>query len=227
MPQRKLEGVTISHQSIYRWIWACPQRAERFRPYLRVACKARRKPYGKPSRRGQIPGRVSIEERPEVVDLRQRLGDWEADTMVGKARSGYLATCVDRKSRYLVARKLDACSAKRVEQGLHDAMRRLPLEKRKTLTSDNGREFAGHRKLAKLLALAVYFAHPYSAWERGTCENTNGLLRQYVPKGMDFSQLTDWQLASYVWQLNNRPRKCLSYRTPTEVFHQRDVALTL
>jgi len=127
----------------------------------------------------------------------------------------------------LVARKLDACSAKRVKQGLHDAMRRLPPEKRKTLTSDNGREFACQKDLRRLLGLAVYFAYPYSAWERGTCENTNGLLRQYVPKGMDFSQLTDWQPASYVLELNNWPRKCLSYRTPTKVFHERHVALTL
>ncbi len=227
VPSRTLAGATISHTTIYRWIWACPKRAERFKPYLRVAWKPRRKPYGKPSKRGQIPDRVSIDERPKVVNLRERLGDWEGDTMVGKARRGYLATCVDRTSRYLVARKLDACSAKQIRQGLHDAMRRLPREKRKTLTVDNGREFACHKNLTRLLGLAVYFAHPYSSWERGTNENTNGLLRQYVPKKMDFSQLTDWRLASYVWELNNRPRKCLNYRTPAEVFHQRDVALTL
>jgi len=227
VPPRTLAGATISHTTIYRWIWACPQRAERFKPYLRVACKPRRKPYGKPSKRGRIPDRVSIDERPDVVAERRRLGDWEGDTMVGKGRSGYVTTCVDRTSRYLVARKLDTCSAKQVKLGLHDAMRRLPEEKRKTLTTDNGKEFACHKELARLLGLAVYFAHPYSSWERGTNENTNGLLRQYAPKKMDFSQLTDWRLASYVWQLNNRPRKCLNYRTPAEVFHQRDVALTL
>ncbi len=226
-PPRAFDGATISHTTIYRWIWACPERAQRFKPYLRVAWKKRRKPYGKPSKRGQIPDRVSIDERPDIVAQRHRLGDWEGDTMVGKSRSGYVATCVDRTSRYLVARKLKTCSAKHLKLGLHDAMRRLPVAKRKTLTTDNGKEFACHKDLTRLLGVAVYFAHPYSSWQRGTNENTNGLLRQYVPKKMDFSQLTDWQLASYVWQLNNRPRKCLNYRTPAEVFHERDVALTL
>lgn len=226
-PPRLLDGATISHTTIYRWVWACPKRAGRFKPYLRVAWKQRRKPYGKPSKRGQIPDRVSIDERPEAVDTRRRLGDWEGDTMVGKGRGAYVATCVDRTSRYLVARKLKTCSAKQLQLGLHDAMRRLPSAKRKTLTTDNGKEFACHKNLTRLLGLAVYFAHPYSSWERGTNENTNGLLRQYAPKNTDFSQLTDWQLASYVCQLNNRPRKCLNYRTPAEVFHERDVALAV
>jgi len=226
-PPKHLAGRSISHTTIYRWIWSDRRRAERFRPYLRIAWRKRRKPYGKASKRGQIPGRVSIEERPEVAAGRQRIGDWEADTVVGKGRSGYVTTAVDRASRYLVARKLDRCTAMRINGALHDGMRRLPAEKRQTLTTDNGREFAGHRRLGKLLGLQVYFAHPYSAWERGTCENTNGLLRQYLPKKTDFSMLTDWQLASYVWQLNSRPRKCLSYRTPAEVFHERPVALDM
>jgi IS30 family transposase len=222
-----LGGVTISHQTIYRWIWSDPRRARQFRPYLRVAWKPRRKPYGKPSRRGQIPGRVSIEARPEVVEARERIGDWEADTLVGKGRSGYVATCVERASRYLVARKLHRCTAKQINAALHDGMRRLPAEKRQTLTVDNGREFAWHGRLAKLLGSEVYFAHPYTAWERGTCENTNGLMRQYLPKAIPFSELTDWQLESYVRALNNRPRKCLNYRTPAEVFWRRPVALTM
>ena len=223
----ELPGVTISHQTIYRWIWACPQRSKHFRPYLRVAWRKRRKPYGKPSRRGQIPGRVSIEQRPAEANERRRVGDWEADTLMGKGRRGYVATCVDRASRYVVARRLSSCTAEQVNGTLHGAMRRLPAQKRRTLTTDNGREFARHRRLGKLLGLAVYFAHPYSAWERGTCENTNGLLRQYIPKGMDLHQLTDWQLESYVRALNNRPRKCLNYRTPAEVFWRRSVALTM
>lgn len=222
-----LGRVTISHTTIYRWIWSDRQRAERFKPYLRVAWKKRRKPYGKASKRGQIPGRVSIEERPEVAAGRQRIGDWEGDTLVGKGRRGYVATCVDRASRYLVARRLDRCTARQTNAALHDGLRRLPAEKRQTLTTDNGREFARHRRLAKLLGLHVYFAHPYTAWERGTCENTNGLLRQYLPKWISFSELTDWQLESYVRALNNRPRKCLHYRTPAEVFWRRPVALTM
>jgi len=226
-PPKRLAGVTISHATIYRWIWACPQRSKQLRPYLRVACKKRRKPYGKPSRRGQIPNRVSIDERSEVVDARSRLGDWEGDTVVGKGRSGYVATCVERASRYLVARKQPGCSAKEATASLYGSMRRLPPDRRRTLTVDNGREFAGHEDIARLLRFSVYFAHPYSSWERGTNENTNGLLRQYLPKTESFSQLTGWQLESYVGQLNNRPRKCLNYRTPAEVFWQRNVALAM
>lgn len=224
---RKVPGLAISPQTIYRWIWADPERAQGLKPFLRVACKPRRKPYGKPSKRGQIPGRVSIDERPKAANDRQRLGDWEGDTVVGKGRSAYVMTCVDRTSRFVVVRKQKSCSAKETKTSLHDAMRRLPPEKRQTLTVDNGKEFARHEEIARLLGLQVYFAHPYSSWERGTNENTNGLLRQYLPKGMDFSQLTDWQLASYVLELNNRPRKCLNYRTPAEVFHERSVALTM
>lgn len=226
-PPKHLAGKTISHATIYRWIWACSDRSQRLRPYLRVACKKRRKPYGKPSKRGQIPNRVSIDDRPAVVNSRTRLGDWEGDTMVGKGHNGRVVTNVDRTSRYTVARKVEQATAASVTAALYDAMRRLPTSKRKTLTTDNGKEFAGHERIARLLKMDVYFAHPYSSWERGTNENTNGLLRQYLPKGTDFFQLTDWRLASYVWQLNNRPRKCLNYRTPAEVFWERPVALAM
>ncbi len=222
-----LANKTISHATIYRWIWACPQRAQRLKPHLRVAYKKRRKPYGKPSKRGQIPNRVSIEQRPQVVEARDRLGGWEGDTVVGKARSGYVLTNVERASRYLVARKLERPTAKGVADALYDAMRRLPKFKRQTQTFDNGREFARHESIAARLGLDVYFAHPYSSWERGTNENTNGLLRQYLPKSRDFSTLTDAELAGYTWRLNNRPRKCLNYRTPAEVFHQRRVELQM
>ena len=224
-PPKSLAGKTISHATIYRWIWACPQRSQRLRCHLRVAWKKRRKVYGKPSKRGQIPNRVSIEERPAVVDSRDRLGDWEGDTVVGKGHGGYVLTNVDRASRYLVTRKLERSTSQGVADALYDAMRRLPKSKRLTQTFDNGREFARHETIAKRLSLNVYFAHAYSSWERGTNENTNGLLRQYVPKSRDFATLTNAELASYTWQLNNRPRKCLNYRTPTEVFHQRFVAL--
>ena len=222
-----LAGASISHTTIYRWIWACPERAQRLRPCLRIGYKKRRKPYGKPSKRGQIPNRVSIEERPAVVEERTRLGDWEGDTVVGKGRSGYVVTNVDRTSRYLVARKVERATAKAVTSALHDAMRRLPPELRQTQTFDNGREFAGHERIAQLLGMDVYFAHPYSSWERGTNENTNGLLRQYLPKCKVFTQLTEWELADIIRQFNDRPRKCLNYRTPAEVFWRRSVALTM
>jgi len=220
-PSADLEGLSISHATIYRWIWSDPARAQQFRPFLRIAHKPRRKPYGKPSRQGQILGKRSIEERPPEANERTQLGHWEGDTMVGKGRRGYLVTCADRTSRYLIARKVQACAAEPVAQRLQQTIRRLPAAKRRSLTLDNGREFARPIELQQKLDLPIYFAHPYHAWERGTNENTNGLLRQYLPKGMDLSQVTDAQLRSHVRQINHRPRKCLGFQTAFEVFHPR------
>lgn len=216
-----LAALTISHTTIYRWIWSDPQRAARFRPFLRIARKPRRKPYGKPSRRGQILGKRSIDERPQEANQRQRLGDWEGDTIVGKGRKGYLLTCVDRASRYLMARKVKTCAAEPVAERLQETIRKLPASKRHTLTLDNGREFARPIELERRLSVLIFFAHPYHAWERGTNENTNGLLRQYMPKSSDLSLVTDKQLRSYVCALNHRPRKCLGYQSPFEVFHHK------
>ncbi len=220
-PPKDLAGLSISHTTIYRWIWSDPERVRQFRPFLRIAHKPRRKPYGKPSRQGQILGKRSIEERPAEANERTELGHWEGDTMVGQGRRGYLVTCADRTSRYLIARKVPACAAEPVAAQLQRTIRKLPAEKRRSLTLDNGREFARPSELEKKLDMPIYFAHPYHAWERGTNENTNGLLRQYLPKGTDLSQLTDEQLQSHVRQLNHRPRKCLGFQTSFEVFHPR------
>jgi len=216
-----LQGRSISHTTLYRWIWADPERTRQLRPFLRIARKPRRKPYGKPSRQGQILGKRSIDERPQEANERTRLGDWEGDTMVGKGRRGFLLTCVDRASRYLIARKLNACAAEPVAERLQQTIRRLPTEKRHSLTLDNGREFARPIELEKKLDVPVYFAHPYPSWERGTNENTNGLLRQYLPKGTDLTEVTTQQLRSYVRQINHRPRKCLDFQTAFELFHAR------
>ena len=220
-----LQGRSISHTTIYRWIWSDPERFQQFRPFLRIAHKSRRKPYGKPSRQGQIAGKRSIEQRPQEANARQRLGDWEGDTMVGKGRKGFLLTCVDRTSRYLIARKVEACAAEPVAQKLQQSLRRLPADKRHSLTLDNGREFVRPTELARRLRLDVFFAHPYHAWERGTNENTNGLLRQYLPKGTDLTEVTDEQLHADVSQINHRPRKCLNFRSPFEVFHPKPNAV--
>jgi IS30 family transposase len=216
-----LEGLSISHTTIYRWIWADPQRTRQFRPFLRIARKPRRKPYGKPSRQGQILGKRSIDERPVEANERTRLGDWEGDTVVGKGRTGYLVTCVDRASRYVIARKVHACAVEPVAEQLQRTLRRLPPEKRHSLTLDNGREFARPIELEKRLDLSIYFAHPYHSWERGTNENTNGLLRQYLPKGTDLTQVSSEQLRCVVHGLNHRPRKCLGFQSPFEVFHAK------
>ena len=218
-PPAGLEGLSISHTTIYRWIWSDPERTRQFRPFLRIASKPRRKPYGKPSRRGQIPGKRSIDERPKEIDERTRLGDGEGDTVVGKGHRGVVVTCVDRASRYLIGRQVEACATEPVTGALQQTIRRLPAAKRRSLTLDNGREFARPLELEKKLDLPVYFAHPYHCWERGTNENTNGLLRQYLPQGTDLPDVTPEQLRSYVRQINHRPRKCLGFQTAWEVFH--------
>lgn len=218
-PPVDLQGLSISHTTLYRWIWADPWRTQQFRPFLRIARKPRRKPYGKPSRQGQILGKRSIDERPKQANERTRLGDWEGDTMVGKGRKGFLLTCVDRASRYLMARKVRACAAEPVAAQLRRTIRRLPAAKRRSLTLDNGREFARPAELERALAMPIYFAHPYHSWERGSNENANGLLRQYLPKGVDFTDVHPQQLRGYVHALNHRPRKCLGFHSPFEVFH--------
>lgn len=220
-PPAHLKGLSISPTTIYRWIWADRQRTETFRPFLRIARKPRRKPYGKPSRQGRIVGKRFINERPAEADERRRLGDWEGDTLVGKGRTGYLLTCVDRASRYLMARRLQICAAEPVARRLQETIGQLPASKRHSLTLDNGREFARPLELERRLGLPIFFAHPYHAWERGTNENTNGLLRQYLPKGSDLALVTAGQLRSCVYGLNHRPRKCLGYQSPFEVFHHR------
>ncbi len=218
-PSADLEGLSISPTTIYRSIWSDPARAREFRPFLRIASKPRRKPYGKPSRQGQILGKRSIEVRPAEANERRRLGDWEGDTVIGKGRRGVVLTCVDRASRYTIARKVEACAAEPVAEQLQQTIRRLPEEKRQSLTLDNGREFARPLELEKKLQLPIYFAHPYHSWERGTNENTNGLLRQYLPKGSNLTEVSPKELAGYVRQLNHRPRKCLGFQTACEVFH--------
>lgn len=179
--------------------------------------KKRRKRYGIQDRRGKLPNRVSIEERPEVVNQRERLGDWEVDTVVGKNQQGALVSLVERKSRYTLLGL--------VKQAMISLL--LPLTDRvHSITSDNGKEFAEHVQIAEALKATFYFSHPYSAWERGTNENTNGLIRQYFPKGSDFSSVTETLSVSVTDKLNHRPRKCLDFKTPFEVFLELPVALT-
>lgn len=215
---RQAHGIQISPLTIYSWIYRNYAEGGPFYRYLRQNHPRRRKHRGGTDRRGQIPGRRMIDQRPKVANERKRLGDWESDTVEGRKGSGFIATHVDRKSRYTVAVKVADKSADIVTQATLAAMRKLPPEKVKTMTFDNGKEFAGFKALEQGLAMRSYFAHPYHSWERGTNENTNGLLRQFFPKGMDFETVTQFDVDIALELLNNRPRKCLNYRTPAEVF---------
>jgi IS30 family transposase len=163
---------------------------------------------------------MSIAERPAVVDKRRRFGDWEGDTVYGKRTRFCLLTQVERKSRYLIAAKVPDRRALSVAAYKIAQFSPLPKRWRRTLTLDNGKEFAAFKQVEQATGLRVFFADPYCAWQRGANENTNGLLRRYFPKGTDFSQVADHELAFVVHALNNQPRKCLGYRTPFEIVHK-------
>lgn len=210
----------VSHQGIYDWIARQKAAGGTWRPFLRQGHRKRRKRYGTAEKRGRIIGRVGIEHRPAVVDAKTRLGDWESDTVAGRGSTVCLATHVDRVSKYTVLAKVPDGTAKRFNAATQRAFARHGNLPRETLTADNGKEFAAFGFLERNLGLAVYFARPYHAWERGLNENTNGLLRQFFPKGLDLAGATHPYVTHVETLLNTRPRKALGYRTPQEVLRE-------
>ena len=219
------EGLRISHETIYQHIYADKRRGGGLWQHLRCQ-KPRRKRYASgQERRGTIKNRVGIDERPEIVDQKTRIGDWEGDTVIGKNHRGALVTLAERKSRYVLAAPVPSKHAGGVTVAI---TRLLRPHKRKchTVTLDNGKEFAEHEKVAAVLKADIYFANPYCSWERGLNENSNGLLRQYFPKGMELTGVTQEQVQWAVDRLNHRPRKVLGYRTPFEVFFGKTVRYT-
>ena len=221
---KKEQGIRISHEWIYQHILADKRAGGDLYKHLRCQ-KKRRKRYGKYDRRGQLPNCRSIEERPAGVSTRKRLGDWEVDTLIGKQQKQAILTLVERKSRFTLLGKVSRRTAQAVRQQVCKLL--LPVrDKAHTLTSDHGKEFADHELIAETLKLKFYFAHPYAAWERGTNENTNGLLRQYFPKKSDFPSISNKKMDQAMSKLNFRPRKSLRFKTPFEVFYHSSVALT-
>ena len=221
---RKEQGIRISHEWIYQHILVDKQAGGDLYKHLRCQ-KKRRKRYGSYDRRGKLPNCRSIEERPARVNTRKRLGDWEVDTLLGKQQKHAMLTLTERKSRFTMMGKVPRRTAQAVRRQVCKLL--LPVkDKVHTLTSDHGKEFAEHEFIAKTLQLKFYFAHPYAAWERGTNENTNGLLRQYLPRKSDFKTFSDKKIDQITSMLNFRPRKCLRFKTPFEVFYHTSVALT-
>lgn len=215
----RMYNIQVSHESIYQYVIADKARGGDLYRHLRHSHKKRKKRYGSYDRRGQIVDRVSIDERPSIVDTKKRLGDWEIDTVIGKRHKGVLLTIVERKSKFTLIKKLPKKQADMVAEAAIDLLN--PYKKKVlTITSDNGQEFAHHKYIKEQLKTDVYFAHPYHAWERGLSENTNGLIRQYFPKGMNFQTITEKTVQLAIDRLNNRPRKTLGYKTPNEVFFQ-------
>lgn len=210
-------GVSVSHEWIYQYVYADKRAGGDLFSHLRCQ-KARRKRCGSNDRRGQIKGRVSIDDRPAVVDERSRIGDWEADTVIGKQGGPVLVTLVERRSRL----SLIALAADKTAAAVKASILRLlkPVAAHvHTVTYDNGKEFAYHQEISKELQSDAYFAHPYHSWERGLNENTNGLIRQYLPKGTDFRGIPDSTIKAISDKLNSRPRKCLGFKTPRQVFY--------
>jgi IS30 family transposase len=221
---KRNHDIKISHETIYQYVLTDKANGGDLYKHLRHASKKRKKRYGSNDRRGQIPDRISIDERPEIVDLKERIGDWEIDTIIGKNRRGALVTAVERKTKFTCIRSVPKKSADIVANALIDMLSPFK-DKVHTLTKDNGKEFSQHHKVAQALKTNVYFAHPYRSWERGLNENTNGLIRQYFPKNYLFDKITTEDVMFVQNRLNLRPRKSLNYKTPMEEFLNIKVAL--
>lgn len=209
----------VSHETIYRWIWEEKRKGGTLHKYLRRQGRKYAKRGSKNAGRGFIPNRVDIDERPNVVDNKERFGDLEIDTIIGKNHKGAILTINDRLTGRVWIRKLQGKEAIPVAKVTAWALRKVK-NLIYTITADNGKEFAKHEEIAQKLELDFYFCKPYHSWERGANENTNGLIRQYIPKGTDFSEITNKQIKRIENILNNRPRKRLGYPTPNEKFKQ-------
>jgi len=222
----KLEtDIVISHESIYKHIWADKRQGGTLYTHLRHAGKKYNKRSSDKAGRGCIPNRVDIKERPAIVEEKSRLGDWEGDTIIGANHQGAILSIVDRKSKFTLLAKLKDKCADGVVKATKACFDRLPDAVVHTITYDNGKEFSAHEQISAYLNAQCYFATPYHSWERGLNEHTNGLARQYIPKGTDFKMVSAQKVQRIEDALNNRPRKILSYWTPKEM-HQRSPKLT-
>ena len=216
---------SVSPEWIYQHIYEDKRQGGTLHTHLRCQ-KKRRKRHGTTDRRGQIIGRVCITERPDVVETRSRIGDWEVDTVIGKQGGAVLVTLAERKSRFSMIIKAENKTAAAVSAAITKAMAPYAANVH-TLTYDNGKEFAYHQKVSDGLDAKGFFAHPYHSWERGLNENTNGLIRQYLPKGKSFDDLSDQEVQDIMDKLNNRPRKCLGFKTPNQVFQNEKSEIAL
>jgi IS30 family transposase len=215
-----LKGQGIVASTIYRYI---KERAPHLKKFLRSQKGRYRRKRGTKIREKQreLAKKRRIDERPKVIERRSRLGDWEGDTMLGRDKRVRIVTVVDRRSGYLIAYLLPKHNAELLTKLAVQKLKRLPKENRRTLTLDNGTEFSDWERLEKQTGITIYFAYPYHSWERGTNENTNGLLRQYFPKSMDFNLITPIELADVVKRLNDRPRKRLKFKSPRQLFMKK------
>lgn len=213
----KTEGISISHETIYRYVWTDKRSGGLLYQHLRHHGKRYNKRSSGKSGRGCIPDRVDIAERPKIVEEKSRIGDWEGDTVISAVSRTALVTVVDRCSKFTLIKKIGQKTAENVHRAMTEKMHALPHPVH-TITYDNGMEFAAHKKTSADLNSKSYFARPYHSWERGLNEHTNGLIRQYLPKTFDFKEVTHDEIQAIENKLNHRPRKVLKYKTPHEVF---------
>jgi IS30 family transposase len=209
----RLMGICVSHETIYSYVLDDKLCGGDLYKTLRINGKRRYRHRVKAGRTGKIPNRTGIEQRPAVVERRNRYGDWEVDLIVGAGRSGYLLSLYERRSRL---GKLELLPEKNAEATAAAIIEKLRGYRVKTLTYDNGLEFAGHGLVSEALGAQGYFCQPYHSWEKGGVENFNGLVRQYFPKGSDFGEISISTLRSVEIEINERPRKILGYKSPSE-----------
>ncbi len=213
-----LDGVPmVSVERIYQYIYEEQAEGGTLYWHLRTVRRWRKKRLNRKHQRGQIPNRVMIDQRPEIVDAKERFGDWEVDTIIGKNHKTAILTATERKSQFELMVKTDGTKAESIRKQMINLL--APFKELvKTITSDNGKEFAKHQEIAKKLNADFYFAEPYSPWQRGLNEYNNKLIRQYLPKKTDFNLINNNTINMIISKLNNRPRKLLGYKTPNEVF---------
>jgi len=215
-------SLQVSHETIYKSLFIQSKGSldRELRDYLRTKRRFRQSRHKTRKSYGPIPDPVSIRERPAEVEDRAIPGHWEGDLIAGEANGSYIGTLVERKTRFVMLVRVRSKETREVTRAISRQIKKLPEQLRKTLTWDNGGELADHKELKLESNISVYFCDPYSPWQRGSNENTNGLLRQYFPKGTDLSGYTQAQLNKVAAQLNNRPRKTLGVRTPAEALQQ-------
>lgn len=220
---KKDGSLCVSHESIYQYVWKDKHQGGDLYKNLRTEGKRYRKRGSKKDKRGIIKNRVDIDQRPKDVELRERLGDLEIDTIIGQNHKGAIVTVNDRAIGMLKMKKLDSKDAEKLAEATIEMLQDW-LPHLKTMTADNGKEFAEHQAISEALGLSFFFAHPYHSWERGSNENLNGLVRQYIPKKTDFSTITDEYVQFVEDELNNRPRKRFNYESPNYMFNLKKVA---
>ena len=208
---------SLSHETIYQYVYHNQRSGGKLYKYLRHKNKKYTKRSAQHKSRGQIKDRVSIDNRPAIVETKKRVGDWEIDLIIGKHHHQAIVTIVDRCSKFTLMKKVDSKQARDVTKATIELMQPIKNHTH-TITSDNGKEFSYHKEISKALDTGFYFAHPYRSCERGLNEHTNGLIREWFPKDKLFEEIKSSQIVEVQNSLNNRPRKILDYQTPAEVF---------